>query len=468
MKRRHFINLLGTVLAAPCFIPASALGRDVFAAPSERVRMGLIGCGIHGAGWNTDLMLANDEQEIVALCDVDENHLRQAETRVNRFYQQKYGSDYKVKTYRDFRDLLRDSNIDAVDIATPDHWHVLLTVAALKAGKDVICEKPTLTIEQGQILRDEVNKSGRVYLTASENRTIDDYQHLINVVRNGLIGDLRHIKTLLPTGNVNRTGAAMTEQPVPPELDYETWLGPAPQIPFIPARLHNCWRWNLNFSGGSLTDWSSHNVNLAQWANQSDDTSPIEIYEPVGAFPDFSEVYNTTPTFQAKFRYANGVTMDVLSDVPGIKFEGSEGWIMIRGYRGKMTASRESLLTWKPGPNDIDVSAPLRYCTVGRSGQTALGNIKGGEHKHFAHCVKTHQTDTYYNAEISQRNHTISHCMNTAMRLNQTHRDPHFSLGWDPKTETFTGPYAQEASELMFYRRPQREGWTFNDIDNWL
>lgn len=471
-SRRRFlecaISAAGiSMFPAPYILPASALGADGFSAPLERVRMGIIGCGIHGMGWNTDLIFANDEQQIVALCDVDSNHLENARKKVEGFYSKKFDTDYNVKTYSDFRDLLRDSDVDAVDIVTPDHWHVLMTVAALRAGKDVICEKPTLTIEQGRILREAVNHSDRVYLTASENRTVDDYQRIVSIVRNGVIGELKNIKVLLPPGNDNRNGASMEVQPVPSTLNYDLWLGPAAEIPYIPARLHNTWRWNLNFSGGSLTDWGSHNINLAQWANNSDDTSPVEITDAVGAFPPADSVYNTTPTFSAKFRYANGVTMHVFSEVPGIKFEGTGGWVMIRGYRGAMTASDDSILTWTPGENDWNAGEELRYCTVGRSGKTALGNILGGEQKHFSHCVKNRILNTYYNAEISQRNHTISHCMNTAMYLNQA-QDPNFSLGWNPVSETFTGENASAAAALPFFSRPQREGWTFADVDKWF
>lgn len=464
--RREFLK--STLTLAACVVRASALGKEGAVPPSERVRMGLIGCGIHGAGWNTDLMFANDEQQITAICDVDSNHLATEEAKVNRFYSQKFGCDYRVRTFGDFRELLRSSEVDAVDIVTPDHWHVLMTVAALRAGKDVICEKPTLTVRQGEILCAEVEKSGRVYLTASENRTVDQYQQIVNVIRNGLIGELRHIKVLLPPGNADRLHLPLEERPVPEGLNYDLWLGPAPVRPYVPGRLHNQWRWNLDYSGGSLTDWASHNVNLAQWANRSDDTSPVEMTGPVGAFPAFDSVWNTTPTFRANFRYANGVTMEVFSEVPGIKFEGSAGWIMIRGYRGETTASDARLLSWRPGPADEDVARDLKYCTVGRSGKTALGNLLGGEHRHFARCVKERCRETYYTAAMSRRNHTISHSMNIGMWLNREENDPTFKLCWDPKIEKFIGEHSAEAMATPFYDRPQREGYTFADVDGWF
>lgn len=465
IERRCFLKSLAlgtTAWGVPHWIPATALGREGAVPPSERITMGLIGCGIHGLGWNLDLMLRNPEQQVVAVCDVDRNHRDAAQKKVEETYGKRQGSDYKgCLTFDDFRDLVNRKDIDAVDVVTPDHWHSLMAVFALKAGKHVICEKPTLTLTEGRLVAEIQKKTGKVFLTASENRTIDDYQHIVNVVRNGKIGTLRNIKVLLPPGNVERTGASKEVSEIPPQLDYEKWIGPARMIPFIPARLHNTWRWHLEFSGGSLTDWGSHNINLAQWANDSDDTGPLEIQATQWNYPPEDAVWTTTPNFDFHCRYANGVTMQVWSEVPGIKFEGSDGWIMIRGYRGQMTASDESLLTWNPGKEDLDLAENLRYCTVGRSGKTALGNILGGEHVHFTRCIKTGQTP-YYTAEGGHRNHTISHLAQISMKLGGA------KLRWNPETERFGGENAVQAASSPFYRRPQREPWTYDNVDSWI
>lgn len=460
--RRNFLK----GLALPLLVPAAALGLDGAVAASERITMGLIGCGIHGGGWNTDLMLKNPEQQIVALCDVDREHLTTTQAKIESHYSKASGKDCRVDVYSDFRDLVNRRDIDAVDIVTPDHWHALMAVFAMKAGKHVICEKPTLTIEEGRKVAAVQKETGRVYLTASENRTIDDYQFVINVVRNGLIGTLRNIKVLLPFGNVDRHKLSFEVSPIPSTLDYEKWSGPAPLLPFVPARLHDTWRWNLAYSGGSLTDWGSHNTNLALWG-MNDLPSLVELWgngnDPTTKwnYPDKSEVWNTTASFDYSGRFSNGVGIQIWSEVPGIKFEGDDGWILHRGYRGRTTASDEKILQWRPGPNDIDVAKDLVYCTVGRTGPTALGNILGGEHVHFTRCIKTGQTP-YYHAELSQKTHLIAHAGNISMTLDGAR------LRLNAETGLFEGDNAKAAQESMFNSRPQREPWTFDRVDSWI
>lgn len=465
-SRRLFLKMatLGTasMVSAPLFVPATVLGKDGAVPPSERITMGLIGCGIHGYGWNLDLMLRNPAQQVVAVCDVDSTYTARTKTKVEKSYSAKIGSTYKgCDVYQDFRDVVNRKDIDAVDIVTPDHWHALMSVFALRAGKHVICEKPTLTLREGRRVAEEQRKTGKVFLTASENCTIDQYQHIVNLVLNGKIGKLRHIQVLLPPGNLERTDASKEVQPVPEYLDYEKWIGPAAMIPYIPARLHNTWRWHLNFSGGSLTDWGSHNVYLAQWANRTQETGPVEIQAAGSAYPAEDAVWNTTPTFDFHCKYGNGVTMQVVSEEPGIRYEGTDGWVMIRGYRGTMTASDEKFLSWRPGPDDLDVGKELAYCTVGRTAPTALGNILGGEHVHFTHCIKTGAVP-YYSAEQGHRNHTISHLGQISMKLGGE------KLLWNPATETFSGDTANDAQKSMFYDRPQREPWTFSAVDSWI
>ncbi len=465
MKRRTFLktSILGSAaIAAPYVVPGSALGLEGNVAPSERITMGLIGCGQHGTEWNLPLMFDNPAQQVIAVCDVDHQRMEGARVKVNDFYNQKnQTTDYDCKAYEDFRDLVNDKKIDAIDIVTPDHWHVLLSVFAMKAGKDVICEKPTLTIEEGRILSDTQKKTARVFQTASENRSIDEYQRIIAVVRNGLIGELRNIKVLLPPGLVDKgkIGGSFDVSEVPDFLDYDMWLGPAPVKPYIPARVHYNWRWNLDYSGGSLTDWGSHMINLAQWANDTDETGPVEVAGK-GDWPGMDEVWNATPTFDIDYKYANGVSMRVWSEVPGIKFEGTKGWILNRGWRGTTTASDEKLLTWEPGPNDQ--SFCRKESVVGKAGPSPItGKSLGGEHVDFTECVKS-RTLCYYTAECGHRNHAIAHLGNISMKMDGA------KLQWNPDKEVFEGDRAAEANDSMFFHREQREPWTFANIDSWI
>ncbi len=466
MTRRSFLKS-GALLTAgtaavlsPTVIPTSALGLDGHVAPSERVTMGLIGCGSHGRGWNLDMMFRNPMQQVVAVCDVDQNYLNAAQKKTNDFYSQKSRQDWKgCDAYRDFRDLVNRKDIDAVDIVTPDHWHVLLAVFAMKAGKDVICEKPTLTIREGRILSDTQKATQRVFQTASENRSIECYQHVVNLARNGLLGKLRNIKVLLPPGNTSvRDPGVQSDEPsariigeVPPELDYETWLGPAPVVPYIPARVHYNWRWNFAYSGGVLTDWGSHLINSAQWANDTDDTGPVEV-EGKGDFPDFNDVWNTPATFNINYRYANGVTMNVWTEVPGIKLEGSKGWVLCRGWRGNLTASDDRLLNVK-FEGDRNLGRPESTVKTGEG--------IGGEHVDFALCVKSRKP-CYYTAECGHRNHTIAHMGNISMILDGA------KLQWNPDKERFEGNRADEANVHFCSEREQREPWSFDKVDSWI
>jgi len=466
ITRRSFLKSVVTtstgavIIGSPWIVPGSALGKDEIVPPSERITMGLIGCGGHGRGWNLPMMFQNPMQQVIALCDVDKNYLEEARQQTVDFYTQQHGKDYDAcNTYSDFRDLVNRKDVDAVCIATPDHWHTLISVFAMKAGKDVICEKPTLTITEGRLLSDTQKKTARVYQTASENRSIDNYQYMVAAVRNGHIGELRKIKVLLHSGNTSvRAPGIHDDGPTarlpgdaPPELDYEKWLGPAPLVPYIPARVHHSWRWNFDYSGGVLTDWGAHLINIAQWANNTDDTGPV-LVEGKGEMPDFNEVWNTPADFQINYHYANGVTMEVWTEVPGIKFEGTKGWLLMRGWRQEIRASHDALL-------NLTFDGEQK---IGRPESTVkINEWDGGEHKDFALCVKSREL-CYYTAECGHRTHTVSHMANISMLMESAR------LRWNPQMEKFVGPNADEANQHFCYSRPQREPWTFDNIDSWI
>ena len=282
------------------------------------------------------------------------------------------GKDYKgCAAHGDFRELINRKDIDVVGVATPDHWHVIPAIMAAKAGKDVICEKPlTLTVAEGRLLCDAIKQAGRIFQTASENRSIDTYIRIVELVRGGVVGKLKHIEVRLPIGNTSmRVGGdgrdlfdMRTVEDPPKSLNYEMWLGQAPLMPYIPARSHGNFRWNLAFSGGVLTDWVPHIVDLAQWGHDSERTGPVAV-EGKGDFPPRDAVHNTAPTFEIHYQYADGVTMTVSAGQgdldpkvrhegpvvgrtpnPGIRFEGDEGWIESHGWRGSLKASRRKML----------------------------------------------------------------------------------------------------------------------------
>jgi len=462
--------------ASPYVLPSSALGLAGTTAPSNRVIYGYIGCGNHGAGWNFDQVFRYADAQIIAVCDVDLSHLHSANRRVNDHYGKRFGKDYKgCGACDDFRELIHRRDLDVVGIATPDHWHVIPAIMAAKAGKDVIGEKPmTLTVAEGRILSNVMKQTGRIFQTASENRSIDSYIRLIELIRGGVVGKLKHIEVRLPIGNgsgrvgLDARALAHYQSPqAPPKgLNYEMWLGQAPWMPYIPAQSHGNFRWNLAFSGGVITDWGAHMVDLAQWGHNTEHTGPVEV-EGKGDFPPRNAVYNAAPTFVVHYKYADGVTMTVSAGVgdldrakhhegpvvgrtpdPGIRFEGDAGWIESHGWRGSLKASRRPMLDAVIDPEKVKIYRPSEI--VGRT------EGKGGEHRNFIDCVKSRQP-CYAPAEIGHRTITIPHIGNIAMLLGR-------KLRWNPAAEQFVGD--PEADTML--SRKQREPWTIANIDSWI
>jgi len=274
--------MAGAALALPTFIPASALGLNGKTAPSNRIVMGMIGCGNMGTS-NLRAFLTKADCQVVATCDVDKNHLKKATQLVNERYQ-----DQGCKTYHDFRELLARADIDAVMMATPDHWHGLVGVAAAKSKKDIYGEKPLArTILEQQMIVKAVEENGRIYQMGSWQRSVANFHKAAEIVRNGLIGTVKRVEVGLPkdyNDAETRRKDEMHVTTVPPELDYDMWSGPSKLLPYIPARLHRDWRWNYNTGGGQLMDWIGHHCDIAHWGCDFDNSGPSEI-EGHGEFP---------------------------------------------------------------------------------------------------------------------------------------------------------------------------------------
>ena len=427
MLRRKF---LGDALRAGALIGATPhiLGSCEKPKPSSAITLGMIGTGSHGVGWNLKAFLELDDVRVLAVCDVDRERLLNAQSLINEHYH-----NQDCTAYGDFRELLARPDIDAVMISTPDHWHVPISILAAQAGKDVCCEKPTLTIHEGRVLCDVINRKKSVFQTSIEDRAIPVYHRMAQLVRNGYIGQLQRIVIRVPDQSViNMTEASTQTQPVPEGFDYDMWLGPAPEAPYSPGRCHWNFRWIQDYSGGMLTDWGAHYVDTAQWANDSDHWGPVEV-EGSGSFLS-GDIFNTADIFEVLYRYANGVEMEIRSGGTAIGFEGSEGWIQCLGWRGELTASRESLLSVELKPDDD----PL-YTAV-------------SEHRNFIDCVKSRKA-TFVPAEVGHRTSTILHMGNIALQLGR-------KLTWDPRMEDFVGD--TEARALR--SRPARAPWRLEDI----
>lgn len=425
MNRRRFLKHTGCIavcgLAFPRFVPSSALSKAGTVAASERITVGFIGTGGHGIEVNLKSFLAQPDARAVAVCDVDPVNLRKARSLVNA----KYGNADCVTT-QDWREIVARPDIDAVMISTPDHWHVPISIAAAKAGKDVICEKPTRTIEEGRRLVEAMERYGRVFQWSTEDRAVDVYHRMCELVRNGRIGKVHTIRVELPVGP--DTPGNPEPMPVPNGFDYDMWLGPAPWAPYTKDRCHWNFRWIFDYSGGMLTDWGAHLLDGAQWGNDTEHTGPVEV-EGRGVFCR-GGLYDTAREYHLEYTYADGVKLVVDSGTPSLRFEGTDGWVGNRGWRGKLEASRPAILNSVIGPDEIH-----------------LYTCPQGEHRNFLDCVKSRQA-CYFPPEIGHRCFTIAHIGNVAMLLGR-------KLNWNPDRERFVND--DEANRML--ARAARSPW---------
>lgn len=390
--------------------------------PNDQINVGVIGPGGSKGGYrqglhDTRAIASKPGVRVVAACDVDEVHLFEASKT--------FGTD--CKRYRDFRDLLARSDIDAVVIGTPDHWHAYMCIAAMKAGKDVYCEKPlTLTIDEGKKIVKAWRETGAVFQTGSQQRSDDRFRLACELVRNGRIGQIKRVEAHLPGGP---TGGPFEPKPIPSDLDWHMWLGPALQTEYVPERTHGTFRWWLEYSGGMMTDWGAHHNDIAQWALGMDRSGPVKTV----AFGEGPKIchncYNTFPAFKVYHTYANGIPLTTTNEGEnGVHFEGEKGWIFVS--RGKIAASDQKLLD-EPLPAD------------------ALRLYDSGDHAgNFVECIRTRK-QPICDAEIGHRSVSVCHLGNISLRLGGR------ELHWDPKKEFFIGD--EEANALL--KSPTRLEW---------
>lgn len=403
---------------APLFVSSRVLGAE---SPSGQITLGFIGLGTHGLGYNLQAFLEQPDARVVAVCDVYADRSERARQRVDSAYKSS-----GCRVFDDFRQLLAQPDIDAVVISTPDHWHTPMSLMALEAGKDVMCEKPTLTIAEGRVLADFVKRSSRIFQVGLEDRSVVQYHRLAELVRNGAIGRLETIHVKLPAGENFPKEEAVA---VPDGLNWEMWLGPAPFHPYTPTRTGpQQWRNIRDYAGGKLADWGAHLIDTAQVANFSEQSGPVEV-QGTGIVPRDS-MSTAFVDYELRYRYANGVVLHVESGGVAIRFEGSNGWVGNSGWRGPLQASSEGLLRF-----------------VVAAGSNKLWPIPPGEHRDFLDCVKSRQTPTYP-VEHGHRLSTVMHLGNIAMQLGRT-------LQWDPQREKFVN----DASAQALCQREQRTDW---------
>ena len=430
VDRRRFLKSSGMAAAATA-LPAWFLAREEAAAaepkplsPNDRPGIALIGCGGQGTG---DCSGARRYGNVLAVCDV---HRSQAEQAASRFTAQ---SKEPPKIYSDFRKVMERDDIHIIITGTPDHWHTLVNLLAVKTGKDVYTEKPlTLTIDEGKRLVKAVKESRRIVQVGSQQRS--DAKFACELVRNGRIGKLQRIVVGLPTGP--REGP-FPAQPVPEGMNWDFYLGQTPKIDYNGHNSHWNFRWWYQFSGGQMTDWGAHHNDIAQWGNGTERTGPVEVsgHSLVKMIPGG---YDAAAEYYVKFRYANGVTMIVLNDevVPnGVKFIGEKGaWIFVT--RGQIEASKPELLN-DPLPDN------------------AIRLYKSDDHmRNFFDCVRSRQ-QPIAEVEIGHRSISTAHLGVLSVRLG-------LPLKWDPDKEEFVGENAAEGNQMLV--REMRKPYDYSFI----
>jgi predicted dehydrogenase len=454
LNRRTFLKVAGSAAILPSIL-SRAHAQSSGNAANNRINIGVIGMGWQGP-WNTKAFLASDDCQVVAVADIDANHLRDAVKMIN----DSYGTE-DCKGYHDYKELLSRTDIDAVMIAVPDHWHEVVATEAARQKKDIYGEKPLArTIAEQQSIVRAVQQNGVIWQMGSWQRSVPNFHKAAEIVRNGLIGTVTHVEVGLPGNNGDFDGVAkdalaklaahgenftsleqihtgsnawklLCTDP-PPELDYETWVGPSKMTPYIRAQNHKSWRWNYNTGAGELMDWIGHHLDIAHWGLDFDNSGPLEV-EGSGDLPPADAIWNTAPKYRFELKYPQGITMTLAGGYPdikaGVKWIGTEGWVWVD--RGGFDASNPA---WKQGKN---LPRELRKVKLYTS---------ANHHQNFLDCIKTRQS-TVAPVETGHHSALPGHLCLISMRTGR-------KIRWDAQQEKIIGDH--EASKMMTreYRAP--------------
>jgi len=442
--RRAFLRgvaAAGGVVASPWMIPASALGRDGAVAPSSRIALGFIGVGVMGQGhlW---CYLGYPDDQVVAVCDVDQWRREDAKKTVERTYAAKRpGGTYRgCETYNDLRDLLARDDVDAVVVATGDNWHGLATVMAAKAGKDVYCEKPaSKTIAEARATVDACRRYGRVGQIGLQQRSTHEFRKACRLVREGRIGKVKIVYVGFPgtSSHVN-----LPAEPVPEGLDWDLWLGPAPWRPFNgrfhiygkPAHLVP-WHFCRDFGGGNLTSNAVHAFDVVQWGLGMDESGPVEVIPPeTGEHPSLTYKYADGVLLQVEWKLdpekhfvPRGWDPDTRIENFGALFVGEEGWIHV-GRQGFLKSFPEAIV--EQSDAGANAHEPVR-----------------NHHQNWLDCIRTRK-EPACDVDVGCRSTIVSHLGCIAHWTGR-------ALKWDPAKEEFLGD--DEANRLRW--RPMRDPW---------
>ena len=428
--RRSFLKELGTMagagLAFPTIDPARVLAQD---APSNRVTLGCIGMGSQGVMANLRAFLNESDAQVVAVCDAYLNRAKKAGAQVD----QEYGTK-GCRVYQDFRGIIADPAIDAVVISTPDHWHVPMSLMALAAGKDVFCEKPTLYIDEGRQLAEAVAKHQAVFQAGIEDRSTMWFHKMVEWVKNGEIGTLRRVDITMPAGT---SYPKEKPAPIPADLDWNLWQGPAPFHPYTPNRTGG-WHWRniSHYAKGAILDMGAHLVDTGQIGVNAPEVCPIEV-QGTGEIPKGRET-NVPITYDLTYQYANGVEMTVKNGAKDgwdpnscfIQFTGDKGWLRRKTWYAGVEASDPKILR-------------IRYTPE----TTKHWAFPPTEQRNFLDCVKSRKRTIYPALDLHHLSTTL-HMGVIAIMLGS-------KLHWDPHQERFINN--EYANQLC--RRPKARDW---------
>ena len=434
-NRRDFLRITATSPALlPFLTPFGRTMADETRSKNDRPRLGLIGAGGQGSG---DARGASHFGDFLAVCDVDQRHAERArnDDRIGK---------KKADVYEDYRKLLDRPDIDAVIIGTPDHWHTKICIDAMRAGKDIYCEKPlTLTIDEGKKLGRVAKETGRVVQVGTQQRSDHNRVFLLAVamVRAGRIGKIRKVTAAIGGGP---SGGPFRASKPPAELNWDLWLGQAPKVEYRKERCHAEFRWWYEYSGGKLTDWGAHHVDIGQWGIGMEGSGPhtLEVVKGVlpvefkGGYPACDDHYNTTTAFLIRATFANDVVMDIRHDTAnGVTFQGSNGRIFVTRDRIDLSGGAVDALSKDPVPESL-----LKELRKGKRVDGHMAN--------FFECARDRAVPV---ADVwsHHRALTTCHLANIAIRLARP------KLHWDPAKEEIVG----DSEANAWQSRPQRGGY---------
>ncbi len=449
MKRRNFINktAMGTaaMVGFPTIVPAHVLGKD---APSNKINIGQIGCGRIARDHDIHDTIRFESARYVAVCDVDSKRVANAKVLVDSYYKEKTGKEkyMDTKMYGDYREMLLNKDIDAVVISTPDHWHSQPAMEAVLAGKDIYLQKPTsLTIKEGQQLRDAVKSKNVILQVGTQQRAMPQFRIAAELVRNGRIGKIHTVKIGLPG---DPAGPEAPEMPIPINLNFDMWLGSTPEVPYTEIGVHPQndysrpgWLRQRNYGAGMITGWGQHHYDSAAWGMDTELTGPISV-EALAEFPK-SGLWNVHGDFLVKHEYANDITVYTSGGYTnGIKYIGEDGWIFVS--RGSYTASASDPVDKEKSSKALNAS-DLKILTsqIGEN-ETHLYKIDD-QHGNWLECIKSRKEPI---SPIEKGHKACTTCLISDIAMQFSRK-----LEWNPDKEIFIN---DDEANAMLHRRQRK------------